>query len=285
MRDMSVVTCWRAVHGADAQDQGPRTHRPLHLPVRGLGEVALLAALWVVYSASRLLADTDLAAARDHAGTILDVERALHLDVELWLDQHLASITWVGVTMSYWYALLHYVVTPLVLVFVFVRHRADYARARNVIVLGSALGLVTYILLPTAPPRLMNGAWSDALATYAGWGWWSDHASAPAGLGQLTNELAAMPSLHVGWTVWVVWALWRYLGRTGRAVTIAYSLGTTLVVVATGNHWLLDAAAGAVVIAVGVVLTRPVGEVPAAPGGAEVAHGARPERVQPAVGD
>lgn len=156
--------------------------------------------------------------------------------------------------MSFWYAALHYVVTPAVLAYLFFRRSDDYARARNAIVIGSAIGLVCYMTLPTAPPRLMPGGhYLDVLAQTAHYGWWSEHASAPAGLGHMTNELAAMPSLHVGWTVWVAWALWPHVNTLGRTLACLYVAGTTLVVIATGNHWLLDAVAGAAVIALGVL--------------------------------
>ncbi len=74
-----------------------------------------------------------------------------------------------------------------------------------------------------------------------------------------------MPSLHVGWTVWVAWAMWRYVKRTGHVLSVLYVAGTTLVVIATGNHWLLDAVMGAVVVAVGIVAAArlPVDSSPA----------------------
>jgi len=223
---------------------------------RGIQEIALLASLWVVYSVSRLVAVDDLVVARGRAADILHLEQVMHLDVESWLNQALTPITPVAVSMSFWYATLHYLVTPAVLAFLYVRHRADYPRARNAIVLGSAIGLVCYLLIPTAPPRLMPGAgYLDALARTADVGWWGGDASAPAGLGHITNELAAMPSLHVGWTVWVAWAVWRRTNLVGRILACAYVVGTTFVVVATGNHWILDAVAGAAVVTVGIVVS------------------------------
>jgi hypothetical protein len=199
-----------------------------------------------------MLADNDLGVARHRAADVLNVERLLHLDVEAWLNSALSAVPSIAVPMSFWYASLHYLVTPAVLVFIFWKHRSDYRRARNGLVIGSAIGLVAYVLIPTAPPRLMGGGYVDTLAQYATYGWWSGHASAPAGLGGLTNELAAMPSLHVGWTVWVAWAMWRYVNRTGHVLSVLYVAGTTLVVMATGNHWLLDAVMGAVVVAIGI---------------------------------
>lgn len=224
--------------------------------MRGVREVALLAALWMAYSLSRLVADQDLVVARDRAAGILRLEHLLHLDVESWLNHVLTPVTQAAVPMSFWYASLHYLVTPAVLAFLFVRHRDDYPRARNAIVIGSAVGLACYMLIPTAPPRLMPGGhYLDALARTAEFGWWTNQASAPAGLGHITNELAAMPSLHVGWTVWVAWAVWRHTTVVGRIVACAYVAGTTVVVLATGNHWVLDALAGAAVVAVGIVVS------------------------------
>jgi hypothetical protein len=246
-----------------AVDRGPvRSRWRLHPGVR---EIVVLAALWIGYSASRMFADNDLAVARERATGVLDIERFLHLDVEAWLNSALSAVPSIAVPMSFWYASLPYLVTPAVLVFIFWKHRSDYRRARNGLVIGSAIGLVAYVLIPTAPPRLMGGGYIDTLAQSASYGWWSGHASAPAGLGGLTNELAAMPSLHVGWTVWVAWAMWRYVNSTGHVLSVLYVAGTTLVVVATGNHWVLDAVMGAVVVAIGIVVAsrRTAGSPPA----------------------
>ena len=237
----------------------PATARSSRGPGRaapGLREVALLATLWFTYAFSRVLANDDLAAARARAADLLHLETLLHLDVESWLNHTLTPLSQVAVPMSFWYASLHYLVTPAVLVFLFVRHRDEYPRARNAIVIGSAIGLVSYVLFPTAPPRLMpGGAYLDTLVSTSDIGWWSGQTSLPGGLGQMANELAAMPSLHVGWTVWVAWAVWRHTNVVGRAIAVLYAAGTTLVVVATGNHWVLDAVAGAVVIAVGILVS------------------------------
>lgn len=239
-------------------------HRSVHTPAstarrfvasrRGLRELALIAALWIVYSLSRLLAGDDLGAARRHASWILDLERSMHLDIEAWANHTVAPILQIAVPMSFWYAALHYVVTPIVLAFVFFRHRDEYIRARNALVIGSAIGLACYVAFPVAPPRLMPGShYLDVLAQTSQFGWWSQHASAPTGLGHITNELAAMPSLHVGWTVWVAWALWQHTNLVGRVLACSYVAGTTAVVIATGNHWLLDAVAGAAAVAVGIL--------------------------------
>lgn len=215
---------------------------------RALREVLLLAVLYVGYSAARMLGDADLAGAVARAESLLRLESALHLDVEMWANRALQDVPLLTLLASYWYAALHYVVTPVVLVTAYRRAPHRYRQVRSTLVAGSAIGLVGFTLLPTAPPRMLPG-FTDTLASTAGSGWWGTDASAPKGLGGLTNELAAMPSLHVGWALWCAWVV-LLLTRTTwvRGLAVTYAAGTVLVVVATANHYLLDAVAGAAVM-------------------------------------
>ncbi|MEV6599638.1 phosphatase PAP2 family protein [Actinoplanes sp. NPDC051346] len=218
---------------------------------RGWREIVLLLGAFAMYSAARMLADPDLASARATAGALLDVEHLVRLDLEGVLNRAVTGTPWLAAAMSFWYAALHYLVTPLVLVWLYRRHPDRYPVARNGLIIGSALGLVGYVLLPTAPPRLMPTGFVDTLASTADLGWWSSHASAPAGLGHFTNELAAMPSLHVGWAFWVAWAL---PGLLPRVLGGLYAAITAVVVVGTANHWVLDAIAGVAVITIGMLI-------------------------------
>ena len=225
-------------------------------------ELALLAALYLAYSGARLLTDPDLGAATANARDILQLQAVLHLDVERRLNDGLSAVPVLPLVASYWYSLLHYVVTPAVLVWVYRVHPARYRVARNALVVGSALGIAGFALLPTAPPRMLPG-YVDTLASTAGSGWWGSDASAPKGLGGLTNELAAMPSLHVGWALWCAAVIWWCTRDAvgGRAIAVrlvaaVYAAGTTLVVLATANHYLLDAVGGAAVLAAGAAAAR-----------------------------
>jgi hypothetical protein len=198
------------------------------------------------------VAADELAPARARAEDIVDVEATLHLDLELWLNHVTSATAWVAVPMDYWYCALHYLVTPAVLGWMYLRRTGTYTRVRNALVTSSGLGLICYLAFPTAPPRLVGGPYADTLAQYAHFGWWTEHASAPSGLGSLTNELAAMPSLHVGWAVWVAWALSRNTCSWWRSFLLyLYPLGTAVVVVGTGNHWVLDAVMGLLVTLIG----------------------------------
>lgn len=231
--------------------KGPRATR-----LRGVRELLILAASWIAYSIGRSLANPDLDAARQRAASLLDLEGAFGLDVESGLNMWMTDIAWLGAGMSFWYAALHYLVTPITLIWLYKRHPDRYPRARTALVTASGLGLLCYVVLPMAPPRLMPSGFVDTLARYADLGWWSEHASAPAGLGHLTNELAAMPSLHVGWALWVAWVMIPLLPRHWAWLPILYAAGTTVVVIGTGNHWILDAVAGAAVLWLGILFTN-----------------------------
>ena len=157
---------------------------------------------------------------------------------------------------SVWYATAHYVVTAVVLVWLYRRGAHVYVPARRALVVATVIALVAYLLLPTAPPRLFGG-YADVLALTSGDGWWGGDASAPKGLGGMTNQLAAFPSLHAGWALWVAMVLQQH----GRPPLRCGSAGgctpwvTGLVVVGTGNHWVVDVLIGWLVIWLGFKLT------------------------------
>jgi hypothetical protein len=219
-------------------------------------EVSLLAVLYVGYSASRLLASDDRAEALDRARALLGLEQTWHLDLERELNTWLAQHDLLAVASSYWYATAHYVVTAAVLVWLFVRRPGLYPRARTALVVASLAGLACYLTMPMAPPRFVEG-YSDVLALHSQAGWWGGDASAPKGLGDITNQLAAFPSLHAGWALWVAIVVANAgVHRAWRAVGVVYALVTAFVVVATGNHWVLDVVAGWAVVAVAWVVVE-----------------------------
>ncbi|WJV48539.1 phosphatase PAP2 family protein [Streptomyces flavofungini] len=224
-------------------------------------ELPLILLVYGAYSAGRLLARGDVTTAVDHGLDLLRVEKALNLNLEHPLNRLFTAHTSIGVPADFWYASLHYLVTPLVLVWLFRSRAVHYAAARTWLMVSTLIGLVGFTLMPTCPPRLLDAkhGFVDTMAQYSDWGWWGGQASAPRGLGGMTNQYAAMPSLHVGWSLWCGVVLWRY-GRTPlmKTLAIAYPLLTTVVVMGTANHYFLDAVAGAVVMGIGLLLVRPV---------------------------
>lgn len=228
-----------------------------HRIKRGAIEFAFLAVLYVAYSASRLLASNDFAPARGHALDILTFEQSWRIDVESWLNDKFVQYDWLGVFGSYWYATTHYIVTIVVLIWIYRRSASEYVTARRSLAFATIIGLMFYLVMPTAPPRLIEGMFVDVLNFYSYAGWWGADASAPKGLGGMTNELAAFPSLHAGWSLWVVLVLIRAgVPKIVQGMGLGYAAMMAIVIVGTGNHWVLDAVVGwAIVLAAfGVVI-------------------------------
>ena len=158
---------------------------------------------------------------------------------------------------SFYYAGAHYLLTLVVVVWLFRRHRAAYGPARLALVGSTGVALLAYLAMPTAPPRLMEG-WTDLLAVHSAAGWWGGEASAPQGLGWLTNQLAAFPSMHAGWALWVALAVGHVARRRWvTALAWAHAVVTGIVVVGTGNHWVLDVVAGWAVVLIAWQVIRP----------------------------
>lgn len=236
--------------------------------VRGVLELVLVLSLWVAYSLSRLFADANMGPALARARDLLHIERHLGIHWELPLNQLFIDNAAIGLVASYWYATLHYIVTGAVLLWLYRLGRHCYVPARRALAIATILGLVAYLLMPTAPPRFIAG-YVDVLSLHAADGWWGADASAPRGLGGLTNELAAFPSLHAGWALWVAisvqrHARWHWLKVLGWA----YAAGTAIVIVGTGNHWVIDVIVGWLVVVAGFVAAetlpapKPVAEEP-----------------------
>jgi hypothetical protein len=217
---------------------------------RGAIELAILSILYVAYSASRLLASDDFAPARGRALDILNIEKAWRIDVESWLVDKFVQYDWLGLFGSFWYATTHYIVTAAILIWIYRRSASEYVTARRALVLATLIGLAFYLLIPTAPPRLIDG-YADVLNLHSAVGWWGADASAPKGLGGMTNELAAFPSLHAGWAVWCALVLIRAgVPRVVRVLGVLYALMMAVVIIGTGNHWVLDAVVGWIVVLV-----------------------------------
>ncbi|MFH9082921.1 phosphatase PAP2 family protein [Streptomyces sp. NPDC017673] len=239
------------------QTETPGTEVAPRPRLRWWTELPLILLVYGCYSAGRLLARGDVTSAVDHGLAILRVEKALRLNAEHPLNRLFTREPWLGVPADFWYASLHYLVTPVILVWLFRARAAHYRAARTWLMTSTFIGLIGFTLLPTCPPRLLSAGhgFVDTMAQYSAYGWWGGEASAPRGMGGMTNQYAAMPSLHVGWALWCGVMLWRYGGtRLTKVLGVVYPLVTALVVMGTANHYFLDAVAGVAVMGVGLLL-------------------------------
>lgn len=191
--------------------------------------------------------------AEGHGSQILDLERFLRLDMEHALNHFTARTPWLESVSNFYYSTFHFLVPIALLALLYIRRPPSYRRDRAALSFATLLGLIGFWLYPLAPPRLMPGL------GYVDTAHGPQDLSDPnfGALTELSNQYAAMPSLHVGWSLWcgvVVVTLTR--NKWLRALGVLYPLLTTFVVMATANHYLLDAVGGAVVIAGGFGLQR-----------------------------
>ncbi len=209
-------------------------------------ELAILAILVVAYNFVRAMPQTTEAVALLHARHILALEGFVFEAVEVPLNTWLTGVPVIAVAACYFYALMHYAATPVVLFLSRHRDRRTYWRGYWTLMLASGTALVIYALYPVAPPRLVPGLdIVDVMRRFADYGWWGAAASAPRGIGDATNQFAAMPSMHFGWALWCAIQMWGFGGVIWRVLAGLYPSLLVVVVVATGNHFLLDIAGGA----------------------------------------
>ena len=218
-------------------------------------EALVLAAGYTLYQSVQILVVGSRRSAVDRATWVWSIEQTLHVDPEVWLNHFVAERYWLVVVTGLYYGILHFAVTPLVLVWLRARRPDRYVSVRNTLVGASVAALIVYWLLPLAPPRLSVPAVIDTMKI-------NDILSAgsPSGLAALANQYAAMPSLHVAWAVWVALAVAvAFPGARVRHLAWAYPVATTLIVMATGHHFLADAVAAALLVWVAWAVSRALG--------------------------
>ena len=207
--------------------------------------MALIVGAWLIYSLARSLSGDDVVQAERNGRLLLGWDQALGFGWTLDLNQWATAHAVVAVPFAFEYASLHYLVTPAVLVWLWRCRPEAYGPGLTALLVMSAIGLIFYILLPVAPPRLLPGsAWIDTMHVWSHVGWWGGAASAPAGFEHLTDQYAAMPSLHVGWAAWCAWN-WRLSARVlVRRLAWVYPASISAAVVLTANHYVVDVVVG-----------------------------------------
>jgi len=210
---------------------------------------------WLPVVLVLILYDLTRGAAEDLLGTTAHVRPQLVVDqwlglgeiptlrLQAWLYDP-GPVQWweVPVTLTY----ISHLFVPFIVAAVFwLRDRERYWQYIRRFVTLSFLAAVTFVLFPAVPPWLAARTGElDPIVRTAPRSWSKlnlDVAQDLVELSQRTaNVVAAIPSLHAGYTVLVAWALWPSCGRLGRSILVAYALGMAFVLVLTGEHYLID---------------------------------------------
>ena len=255
-----MSTVYRAADG-----HSPRSHRPLSWK----RELVLITAVYGTYTlvrnrfgSARLDTGSRESAFRN-AVRVIDLERAMRIFHELTVQQFFLDTPAIPFFNLY-YGIAHFAVTIAVLVWLLVKRPTNFRRWRSALLLTTVLGVVGYSAMPLMPPRLLNAGGrygSEATTEVADYtftdtlrsdeGAWSFD-SGP--VDQLSNQYAAMPSLHIAWSVWcacVIIACSRR--RRLRWLALTHPVVTLIAIVSTANHFFLDAVGGLAVLALGIL--------------------------------
>ncbi|MFE7429101.1 MULTISPECIES: bifunctional glycosyltransferase 87/phosphatase PAP2 family protein [unclassified Streptomyces] len=253
-------------------------------------ELLLIRVVYSAYSQVRLAATAGRDTAERHGTQVHSLEQWLHIDIEHWANHAVVEIDWLRDFFDFYYTSFHFIVPLTILGVLYVRRPADYRWVRSSIGFTTVLALVGFWLYPLAPPRLMPGL--GFIDTVHGV---QDFAKPDYGsLTSVTNQYAAMPSLHFGWSLWCGVVIVMLAPKPWmKALGLLHPLFTVSAIVATANHWVLDAVGGAAVVALGFGLTYALSgprklRAPAVPAAAkpldDLVDGAPPGQVGDAVG-
>jgi PAP2 superfamily len=224
-------------------------------------EAIVVLALFGVYELCRGVVAGGSAEALRHAHELVALERSAGLFVEKGVQNAARALPGLIDLLGVSYLTLHYAGTAAALLWLHQRRPSVFPVVRTTLLLASGLALVGYLAFPTAPPRLAEVGIVDTVS--------GAHVDLNSGLvSAIYNRYAAVPSMHVGYAVVVGAALLVCGGRLGRPLGLVYPVFVFLAVVATGNHFLFDAAAGTAVVAVAAATTllligRTAGQRPA----------------------
>lgn len=213
-----------------------------------LRELLIVATFVAVYFAVRGRTEGDVATADRNAREVLRVEGWLGMDVERQVQDSVADSRLLTSVVNWVYIWGHWPVIVTTLLWLVLRHPRHYVRIRNAILLSGAVGMVAFALYPVTPPRLLAIGLVDTVTQYST----SYRVLQPAGF---VNQYAAMPSLHMGWDLLMGIAIVVCARRLWvKGLGALLPLFMAWAVVATANHYVLDAVVGAVLVLVALLV-------------------------------
>ena len=269
----------------DAAPSG-RSRPTAHRPLRWWREVLIAVGFYPLYSLVRSLFGSggvgDLDIAFNHAKAVIHVERAVGLFFEPRLQRWYLSLPHQGFVRwwNVYYGTAHFVVTIAVLIFAFRRTPERYAFARTAFAAMTTLALIGFATFSLMPPRLLDdntrfGACNGREEGCHGYGM-HDTIAEHGGLWQfgsgagstVSNQYAAMPSMHFGWSSWCALTLAAGMRRRRwKLAVFLYPAITLFCILVTANHYWIDALAGVVALGAGLAISAGVERLKATFGG------------------
>ena len=229
-------------------------------------EILAIAAFYVLYSTIRNLHHGNAAEAFEHAKQLMRLQRDLGINHEQAIQDWALGWRPLIIAANYFYGSLHFIVTGGVMVYLYRKWSNDYPLWRNTLAIATALALIGFALFPLMPPRLLPAfcnthpgfsckglfQFEDTLAKDPAF--WSFSSGA---VSKISNQFAAMPSVHCAWALWCACALVPRLKHWwAKGLAAAYPVATVTVIVITANHYFLDAVGGFATLGIGYVLAH-----------------------------
>jgi membrane-associated phospholipid phosphatase len=203
-------------------------------------QLALLALAYWAWRYARGAVDGGISQSFSHGRDLVSAERSLGALIEPSVQHWALSWGWPADVARWGYANLHFKGSCLMLAVLYFGYRGSYGFVRNAVIAAMAISVVGYALYPTAPPRFLPELGLDPSSSVTGNNPFLSHPG-----DALFNPYAAVPSMHVGLSVILAWSLALLVRpRPLKAILFAYPLLMSYVVVASGNHFWLDAVFG-----------------------------------------
>jgi hypothetical protein len=216
-------------------------------------EILFVAVFYGVYSTIRNANGNDRHVAKQNALELIGWQKTLGINVERTVQEWALNVKPLIIACNYFYGSLHFVVTAGALVFLYRKCGDDYPLWRNTIAIATALALIGFTFFPLMPPRLLDGyGYVDTLAKYPTF--WTFSSGA---VNKISNQYAAMPSVHCAWALWCAIVLVpRLRRRWAKTLAALYPVATVIAITLTANHYFLDVVGGFAVLGAGYVIAR-----------------------------
>ena len=215
---------------------------------RHFAEVLFIVPAYIAYQFVRGTVAADAGQAFDNATRLIDIEQRLGIFHEATLQQWILPRAWMVDAVNYIYIWGHLPVIIGVAIWLYLKHRENYALMRNAFLISGLIALLGFSTVPLAPPRYMpEFGFTDTIINARSYYIFQNP--------KIVNQYAAMPSLHFGWDLLVAVAIG--CNTRLRAVKVFAFFMPVLTlsgIVLTANHYFLDAAAGALVAFMGLTI-------------------------------